>query len=472
MRAWGKASAAAADARAGGAAAGSVPTDRPGFDFARVAVTLAVVFGLGRMVVVAGLLAGRGVVEGGDWPQWRGPRRDGVCEETGLRQEWPEGGPPLLWKSSGLGRGYCAPVVVGPRLYLAGDVGEELHLFALDGEGRLVWKAKNGRAWTGPYPGARASCAVHEGRVYHLNAHGRLACFEAGSGAELWAVDVRERFGGKEITWGLSEGVLVDGRRVVVTAGGDRALVAALDTQTGQTVWASEPLVLGPTTNAALERLAEPAGEVDNASYASPILLELGGRRLVVGCSLRHMFGADADNGALVWSRPLPTRYGVIVTTPVRVGEAAVFGTAPDGDGGRLYRLRLAGSQVRVETGWRTELDTCQGGVVYAEGTLFGAMYRRGRTWLGLDATTGAVRHRLEGFAKGQVLYADKRLYCVSEEGEVALLQPSGAGFAFRGRFRLLPERKNDVWAHPVIAHGRLYLRHHETLFCYDLAAR
>jgi outer membrane protein assembly factor BamB len=407
-----------------------------------------------------------------DWPQWRGPQRDGVCHETGLLQQWPEGGPKLLWSSKDLGRGYSAPIIVGERIYLTGDADDELHIFALDRAGRRVWQTRNGRAWKHPYPGARSSCTYSEGRLYHLNAHGRLVCLNADTGAELWAVNILERFGGKVIHWALSENVLVDGPRVIVTPGGSKGVMAALDKKTGETVWASEPLRLIDSDNPAHLRLTDPYGEVDSTSYASPILFKLGERRMLVNCSLRHVFGVDADTGRLLWSRPLPTRHQVIATTPVLVGDA-VFVTAPDGEGGKLYRLHPEGERVRVEQLWRTELDTCQGGVVHHDGAMYGAMYRKRKEWVSLDARTGEVRAQFkEDLAKGAVLYADGRLYCLSEEGEVALLKPGADKLEAVGRFRLVPERKSDAWTHPVIVDGRLYLRYHETLFCYDIQAR
>jgi outer membrane protein assembly factor BamB len=406
-----------------------------------------------------------------DWPQFRGSRRDGICDETGLLQRWPEGGPKLLWSSTGLGRGYSAPIIVGQRIYLAGDVSDDLEIFALDLDGKQVWHARNGRAWSGPYPGARASCTFSDGRLYHLNAHGRVACLDATNGAELWSVNLVERFGAKVITWGMSENLLVDGPRVIVTPGGTKAMIAALDKKTGKTVWASEPLRLGKSDLPSHERIVVPSGQIDNASYASPILFKLGQRRLLVNCSSRHVFGADADTGQLLWSRPMPTRYNVIASTPVRVGDG-VFVTAPDGQGGKLFRLRADGPRVRVAEAWRTELDTCQGGVVLVNDALYGAMYRERKTWLCLDAQTGKTRYRLDDLAKGPLLYADKRLYCLSEEGEVALLNPTAKGFQVMGRFRLVPERKSDAWTHPVIANGRHYLRYHETLYCYDIQAK
>jgi outer membrane protein assembly factor BamB len=395
-----------------------------------------------------------------------------VCDETGLLQQWPANGPPLLWSSTNLGRGYCAPIIVGERIFLTGDVGEELHIFALDLQGKPEWQTKNGRFWKQPYPGARASCTYSEGRLYHLNAHGRVACLDADSGRELWTVNILERFDGQVITWGLGENLLVDGPRVIVTPGGSKGLMAALDKKTGETVWTSEPLRLGEGSPPAHERLSEPFGEVDSASYGSPIPLKVGARRQLVNCSLRHLFGVDADTGRLLWTRPMRTRYSVIAITPVRVGDDTVFATAPHGEGGKLYRLHDDDGQVRVESLWRADLDTCHGGVVHINGALYGARYDRAREWVSLDARTGAVRYLLSDFSKGPLLYADQRLYWLSEQGDMALLDPGADRFEVKGRFRLVPNRTSDAWTHPVIASARLYLRYHETLFCYDVRAR
>jgi outer membrane protein assembly factor BamB len=404
------------------------------------------------------------------WPQWRGPRRDGISDETGLLQQWPEGGPPLLWKISGVGAGYAAPIITGGRIYLAGDMDDEVRIIALDLEGNRVWESKNGAAWKTPYPGSRASCVYSQGRIYHLNAHGRVTCLDAKNGKELWGFEMFERFGGRNITWALSEGLVVDGSRLIVTVGGTRALMVALDKKTGETLWTSDPLRLGPSDNPAHERLAEPAGQVDNASYASPVLFELNGRRHLVSGSLRHVFGVDADSGELLWTRPMKTQWSVIALTPVVIGDG-VFMTAPDGDGGRLYRIRNEGSAVAIDTVWSTPLDTCHGGAVHVGDALYGSWYRGKRGWACLDARTGELRYETDQIAMGSVLYADKRLYVLSQEGEMALLDPTPEGFVFKGKFRLVSGRKNDVWTHPVILDGRLYLRYHDTLYCYDIRA-
>lgn len=387
------------------------------------------------------------------WPQWRGPRRDGISDETGLLGSWPDDGPKLVWKVDGLGRGWSSPIVVGGRLYVTGDVDDDLVIFALDTSGALQWKAKNGEAWKGSFPGSRACCAYSEGRLYHLNAHGRLACLDADAGSELWALNVLERFAGKQITWALSECLLVDGPRVIVMPGGVKALVVALDKRTGEVIWTTEPL-----------------GD-DRTSHSSPILFRYAGRRLIAHCSSSHGVGIDADSGELLWAVPLENRYKTNVSTPV-YGAGCVYYVTPYAENGRLYRLRPHGQSIDAEHVWSCPLDTVTGSGVLVDGVLYSAGYRRPKSWFAVDWQTGEMKHELEALTTGAAIYADGRLYVLDERGNVGLVKPGADGFQITGRFRLFEGRARDAWAHPVLQDGRLYLRYHETLWCYDVKWR
>jgi len=154
------------------------------------------------------------------WPQWHGRWRDGISRETGLLQQWPEGGPKALWTAGGLGRGWSGPIITGGHIYIAGDFDQECYVLCLDSRGNQRWRTRNGKAWTQNPPGSRASCCYADGRLYHMNGHGRLACLDAETGKELWAQNVLEQFGGRPITWGLAEGVLVHEGKVFATPGG------------------------------------------------------------------------------------------------------------------------------------------------------------------------------------------------------------------------------------------------------------
>ena len=386
------------------------------------------------------------------WPQWRGPKRDGICDETGLLDRWPAEGPKLLWKFDQLGRGWSSPIIARNRLYITGDVGERLVVFAFDLEGKLLWRAANGRAWAKPYPGARACCLLDEGKLYHMNAHGRVACLDAATGKELWAVNVLERFEGKVIRWGMSECLLIDGPRLIVTPGGRKSVMAALDKATGRTVWASEPL------------------GTDDASYASPILFRWGGGRHLVNCSSGHVFGVDADTGRLQWRRPRPTRYQAIATTPL-YHAGHVLAASPDGRTAELFKLTVDGAATRAEAAWLSPMVDMSGAFVYRDGRLYGSGYRGMLGWACLDFRTGKVLYRLEDLPRGAHVLADGLLHCVSEEGEVALLAPGEEAFEVRGRFRLASPTRPDFWAHPVVHDRRLYIRYHETFWCFDVRA-
>ena len=384
-----------------------------------------------------------GWVWAGDWPQFRGPNRDGLSAERGLLQTWPEGGPRKIWSANDLGRGFSSPIVVSNRVYITGDVAHELHIFALDVNGKKLWTATNGLAWRREYPGARSS-VTSSGLLYHANAHGMVICLDPASGQQTWSVDLLKTFNGKNINWGLSECLLVDDRVVYATAGGRDALVVALDKFDGKLIWKSEPLGDQP------------------ASYASPILVEKDDRRFLVGCSLLSLFCVDADTGKILSSRPFPTSYSVLAMMPTRVGDS-VFMTAPHGQGGFL--LRLPG----LEEIWNTSLDTCQGGAIYVNDKIIGSFYGSRKGWATLDAKTGKILYQQPDFVKGAAVFGDNRLYALSEDGWMRLLQPTENEFKVQGKFRLAEARGSDAWAHPVISERRLYLRYHDTLSCYDL---
>lgn len=388
-----------------------------------------------------------------DWPQWRGPNRNGISAETGLLGEWPGDGPRLAWKVGNLGRGWSSPIVVGKQIYITGDVGDDLVVWAFDLDGAVRWRTTHGKAWTGSYPGARACCVYSDGRLYLMNAHGRVACLDAASGRELWALDVLDRFQARNITWGMSECLLVDGPRLIITPGGEKGLMAALDKQNGLVVWTTEPL------------------SRDRATYSSPILFFYAGRRLLANCSSGHGFGVDADSGKLLWTVPLRNRYDVNVSSPL-FGDGCLFYVTADEPGGTLYRLRAEDQGVVADQLWHTALDTCTGGGLMIDGRLYGSGYRKVKTWLTIDWHSGRTVQELPGLAPGSAVYAEGRLYGLSEEGRAVLLKPIADGLEIVGQIPLVQEKVRDAWAHPVLVRGRLYLRYHETLWCYDVRAR
>ena len=382
------------------------------------------------------------------WPQWRGPRRDGISAERGLLQEWPETGPKLLWSISGLGKGFGSPIVVGDTIYVAGDVGDELVVFALDHAGQEKWRTTNGKSWRKSHPGSRATCCYDNGQLYLMNAHGRLACIRAADGVEVWAVNVLERFESKNITWGISESVLVDGNAVFVTPVGKKALMAALDKETGATLWATEAV----------------PGE--QPTYSSPILVELRGRRQLISCGTRHVFGVDAANGTLLWKHAHAIPKWVVGASPVFYGDSVYVSNATK-DLGKVFRLIIDGDEPKVA--WTCDLGNTYGGnVVCINGMVFGSRKRNIKGWLCVDVGTGKTQHAETDMHSGSVVYADGRFYCLTDRGVISLHRPTGRGIETVGRLEVVRKKKN-VWCHPVICSGRLYIRYHDRLHCYDI---
>ena len=195
----------------------------------------------------------------------------------------------------------------------------------------------------------RASCCYSEGRVFHLNAHGRLVCLDATDGKPVWSAEILERFAGQNITWALSESLLVDESRVIVTPGGKIALMAALDKRTGETVWTTPPL------------------PDELTSHCSPIIFEHSGRRVIANCSAAHGFGVDAGDGTLLWTVPLKNQFGVNAASPI-YDAGAIFFVTPYAEEGRLYRLRRDDAPFVPEEMWKSRLDTVTGGGVLIDG--------------------------------------------------------------------------------------------------------
>ena len=216
--------------------------------------------------VLAGALAGSGPVvdqvDGPSWPRFHGPNGDNVSAETGLLEEWPEGGPRLLWMTEELGHGFGSVAIADGMICAVGDVDESCIISAMDLDGTVQWRFAHGASWRGPTPGARTTPTIHGPRVCCENAHGAVVCLDARSGQRIWGRDIAEEFGGRSSSWGYAESLVIDGDRVICCPGGDTAMVA-LDARTGETVWES------PSAG-------EPAG------YSTPVLAEHHGLRMIL----------------------------------------------------------------------------------------------------------------------------------------------------------------------------------------------
>lgn len=386
------------------------------------------------------------------WPRFHGPANDNCSPEKGLLRVWPEGGPPLVWTAKGLGGGYSSVSIAGGLIYTAGNIDGKTMITALDLNGNVRWQQPNGPAWTGEYPGTRSTPTIDGQRLYHQSPLGNLVCMRAATGERLWGLNVLETFGSKNIPWALAESLLIDGPHVISTPGGPQTCVVALDKMTGQTVWQSA------------------SAEGDLAGYCSPGLVEYQGKRLILTMTARAVVCVDADTGKLYWRFPHKTAYDINVLTPIFV-DGWVFISSGYRSGSRMLKMSVSGDEVSVEEVWiNKDLDNHHGGVVLRDGFLYGSAHSG--NWVCLDWTTGQTRYKERGVGKGSLTYADGMLYTLSERREVGLVPATPEKHEVVSRFELPEGGEGPSWAHPVVCGGRLYIRHGDFLYCYDVRAR
>ena len=394
---------------------------------------------------------------GEDWPQWRGPNRDGISHETGLLQSWPDGGPPLVFRADGLGDGYSTVSVAEGRIHTLGMLSGREWVITLDAEtGAQLWATPHGEGYRdGRGDGPRSVPTVIGGRVYALGARGQLSALDAASGQIVWTLDLLREAGGRNISWGISESPLVLGDRVLVSPGGRSAGFAAFDRDTGELLWS--------------------AGG-DEAGYASPLPVDLAGAPHIVYFSGERAAGIRADDGALLWSYRRASNRTANIATPILVsnrgGAAEVFLSSDYGTGGALLALRSdgAGGVTAEEKYFTRNMRVHHATPVLHDGVLYGFS---GSIFSALDIETGALFWRDRSIRKGSLTFADNRLYVFSERGDVALVEPSRAGYEERGRFEFRRQDRSgeNTWSHPVVANGLLYLRDQDVLLAYDVSA-
>jgi len=390
-----------------------------------------------------------------DWPQWRGPNRDGISRETGLLQAWPSAGPKRVWLSRDIGIGYSAPVVAGGKIFIMGTKDGKEQLFAKEAKGgKTLWTAPLGGILSNNWgDGPRGAATVDGDKVYALGAKGGLICANVGDGKVNWRVEMVKDLGGKVPGWGYTESVLVDGDYVICTPGGKRGTLAAIDKKTGEVIWRSSDWT-------------------DGAQYASVVPAELNGQRQFIQLTQKTLAGVSARDGSVLWRNAWSGRTAVIPTPIVRKNEVYIS----SGYGAGCRKITIGDAHKVTEDYSNKNIKNHHGGVLLLDGHLYG--YSDGRGWTCQNLKSGDVVWDSKKLGKGCVFYADNRLYCLEESsGQVALAAADTGGWKEHGRFKLEPQtelrkRSGRIWTHPVVANGVMYLRDQELLFAFDVKAR
>jgi len=380
--------------------------------------------------------------------QWRGKDRDGIYDEKGLLKSWPAEGPKLLWHYDNLGDGHgSASVVAHEKIYVAGAANGKGSLFAFTLDGKLAWSTPYGDEWTESFPGTRTTPLVNEGKVYIMSAFGKITCFSADLGKQLWTVDIMKDFDGRNITWGVTENLLIDGDKLFCTVGGTKNNVIALNKNNGKLVW-SNP------------------GNGEVSAYCSPLLITLPARKIVVTMTEKSILGLDAETGKKLWSQEQTNQWAVHANTPI-YNNGYLYCVSGYGCGGVMLKLSVDGTS--IEKAWKNaSLDSRMGGMVLLNGKIYGL----GDQIKGLHCVDWQTGKEL-AFEKmnnkfGSIISAEGMIYTYDESGEVALIEPTLSGFKKTGGFKV-PFGAAQHWAHPVIENGRLYIRHGNSLMVYDI---
>jgi outer membrane protein assembly factor BamB len=395
----------------------------------------------------------------GDWPQWRGPDRNDVSKETGLLKTWPKEGPKLLWTFADAGVGYAGFAVVGDRLYTMGADDKKEYVYALDLKTqKKAWSTEIGTRYTnGRGDGPRSTPTVDGDLLYVIGGQGNLVCCKTAGGEKVWEKSLTKDLGGGIPQWGYTESPLVDGDQVVCTPGGAKGAVAALNKKTGELLWQSKDFT-------------------DRAGYSSLVIAEVGGVRQYVQMTGNSVAGVAAKDGKRLWRFP---RNGPVaaIPTPVVAGDL-VYATSGYRAGCNLLKLSpSAGGTKEEEVYANKDMTNHHGGVVLVDDYLYG--YSDDKGWVCQEFKTGKVVWESKKLGKGSLTCADGQFYCYSEnDGTVVLVEANPKEWKENGQFTIpqkskLPrppqQPRNNIWTHPVVANGRLYLRDQELIFCYDV---
>ncbi len=407
-----------------------------------------------------------------EWPQWRGPSRDGVWKEKGLVEKFADKQLKITWRQT-VASGYSGPTVAGGRVYVTDRLVEPKQI-----ERVHAFDAKTGKPlWTHAYDcvydkvgytaGPRASVSVDGGRAYALGTMGHLICLAADSGKVLWSKDCYTEYKIRMPIWGIAASPLIEGERVIVQIGGEGACLVAFDKHTGKELWR------------ALD---------DNASYSAPIIIEQASRRVMVCWTGDNVVGLDPVSGDLLWKHPFkPAKMVINIATPVLEQNRLFFTSFYDGS----LMLALKSDQAAVDQVWRRSgrdeqhTDSLHSiiSTPYLEGDYVYGVDSYGE-FRCLDAKTGdRIWESLEPTPKSRwstihMVRNGDRMWMFNERGELVIARLSPKGYEEISRAKLieptsvqLAQRGGVCWSHPAFANKHVFARNDEELVCASLAA-
>ena len=419
-----------------------------------------------------------------DWPQWLGPRRDGVWRETGILEKFPVNGPAVRWRRE-ISAGYSGPAVANGKVYVTDRVlakgttnpadpfkrgeipGTERVLCLNEADGSVLWKHEYDCGYTVSYPsGPRATPIIHDKKLYTLGTEGNLFCLDAENGNVIWKHELKIDYGVESPLWGFSANPLLDGNKLICMVGGKDHTVVAFDKDTGKEIWK--------------------ALSSQQVGYCPPMIYEAGGKRQLIICHAESINSLDPETGSVYWSQPFAAKMGLAIPTPRLMGDMLFFTNFYDGS----MMLHLDPDKPAASVLWKGAthnenktdmLHSIISTPFLEDGHIYGVCSygqlrcldasNGSRLWETYEATGGKNMRWANAF----IIKNGDRFFLANEQGDLIIAKLSPKGYEEISRAHLLEPTssamgRNVVWSHPAFANHCVYARNDKEIICVSLA--
>ena len=381
--------------------------------------------------------------EAADWPHWRGPTRDGVSPDASVLDAWPQEGPTVLWRTP-LGEGFSSITVSQGQLFTMFAAGDDEFVVSLRAsDGGEVWRLRADASFTESRGnGPRSTPTVDGDRVYAVSANGRLYALDKKDGRQIWAIDLKERFGSKIPAWGYAASPLIEDNLLLLPVGGTEGnAIAALDKQSGETIWTAYS---------------------DGLSYSSPIPVTFNDVRQILFLTEKNLISVAPADGQIYWT--YPWKDTINITTPILIPDDRIYISAAYDKGAAMLAMQMAQDSVGIEELWQSRgmKNWINSSILY-ENHLYGF---DSSIFKCIDVDSGQEKWKTRGFERGSLVLAGNHLIVLGEGGELALVEATPLEYREKALVQIL---EGKCWTSPTLVDGRLYLRNEEELLCLDL---
>ena len=377
-----------------------------------------------------------------DWPLFRGPNADGISPDTGINKSWKEKPPKQLWKYDLSDDGFAGPSAAGGKVFIIDHIERDDVVRALDlNTGEQAWEFKYPEAGKSDWGFARSTPVISDGKVYTLSRSGTLHCLNAADGTKVWSLNIITDLNGQAPKWKVSMSPVIDGNKLIVTPGGKKSMVVALNKNTGKVIWKG-------------------SGK-DKISYVTPVVATIGTKKQYITLTNVSMISVDAANGKLLWAFPWKTKYGVNGAMPI-VNKDLVFVSSGYDHGCALVKV---GPGKAVAVWENTVMQAHFSSPILYKGYIYGT--GDPSSLMCLDPKTGKSVWKKNGFEKGGILIVDGAIIALNGKGgDLVIAEATPKAYNELGRIKPLSGR---CWTAPIIADGKVVVRNKKTLVCLDL---